>query len=496
MMPRLVAGIGVVTLMALSLSRAAPVVETLPGPVLHGSSFELLANSRYSVHSGFTEDLPRQVLANVLWAMSKVPCAGAYREFYVATPENVLVWDPARNELKLHKAGDQRYSSGSAFEVGVATPRYEDAGMAIQAGLLAGTAFWTRAGGEVASCPMKWATDNANAEWNPRRPIRMVNVYGRAETEGLDTLLAARSSDTSLSPPHVAADDSFEVVLMGLRQDTAFGPDELSPENISQLCWAANGATPHLTLTGSAGLTIPSVVPGGYLTGRVYVVRATGVQGFSSFAPAGADAGANDHRLAPVARGDRSAMLVQACARIPSRAAAHFVIAVDDTVGYGPMLEAGFAAFQLLAQARSLGLSACLTYPLSQSERPAIAVALGLPAKQHPALVFSCGEPAAASDEPDRDDGLVRIVRGQPAVKHGILRLEYSLKRSGPVRAEVFDLLGRPVRLLVDEQQSVGYHSVTWDGTDEGGRAVKRGSYVVVVTSGGTAAQHKVTWAK
>jgi hypothetical protein len=110
--------------------------------------------------------------------------------------------------------------------------------------------------------------------------------------------------------------------------------------------------------------------------------------------------------------------------------------------------------------------------------------------------VFSCGEPAAASDEPDRDDGLVRIVRGQPAVKHGILRLEYSLKRSGPVRAEVFDLLGRPVRLLVDEQQSVGYHSVTWDGTDEGGRAVKRGSYVVVVTSGGTAAQHKVTWAK
>ena len=53
------------------LAVAQPVVESLPGPVVHPHSFELLSNSRYSVHSGFTPDLPRQVLANVLWAMSR-----------------------------------------------------------------------------------------------------------------------------------------------------------------------------------------------------------------------------------------------------------------------------------------------------------------------------------------------------------------------------------------------------------------------------------------
>jgi hypothetical protein len=155
-------------------------------------------------------------------------------------------------------------------------------------------------------------------------------------------------------------------------------------------------------------------------------------------------------------------------------------------------MEAGFAGFQLLAQARALGLSGFLTVPLSRTERRAIVSALDLPDGHVPALVFACGEAGATVAEHGPDTGVVTIVRAQPAIRQGNLRIEYLLSRAGPVRAQVFDMLGRPVKLLLSEQQSSGYHAAVWDGTGEDGARVKRGTYLVVIISGGTVAKHKV----
>lgn len=469
--------------------------ETLPAPEFHPHSFELLANSRYSVHSGFTEDLPRQVLANVLWAMARVPQLGTYREFYVATSENVYLYDPNSNTLVVHRIGDRRYNSGSAFEVGIACARHEEAGMAIQAGLLAATAFWNQGGGLVASCPMRWAADYANANWGPAHPIRMVNVYGQALTEGLDTLPVAVSSDSSLPLPHVVGEEAFEPLLAELHQDSQFGAIAPSLENISQLLWAAYGVTPHRTLNGRQGTTVPSSVANYYLTGRIYLVRSEGVDRFHNRLPPGSNLNTADHRLERIVSGDRRPEVRQASERIPPNASVYFVIAVNDTSGYAPMQEAGFAAFQLLMQAATLGLNGYLTVPLTPVERSAIANALSLPSGQYPVVVFSCGEPATSIAERG-SDGMVRIVRGQPAVRRGVLRVGYALRRSGHVRVEVFDLLGRPVRLLLDAAQSSGYHSVVWDGTDERGERVRRATYVVVVSTEGGAAQHRVNWSR
>jgi hypothetical protein len=157
------------------------------------------------------------------------------------------------------------------------------------------------------------------------------------------------------------------------------------------------------------------------------------------------------------------------------------------------MQEAGFAGFQLLAQARAVGLSGFLVVPLSRTERSAIASALSLPNGHVPALVFACGEAATGIAENETDSGAVRIVRAQPAIRHGQLRVEYLLSRAGEVRVEVFDMLGRPVKLLLNEQQSSGYHAASWDGTGEDGARLKRGTYLVVVISGGAVAKHKVT---
>jgi hypothetical protein len=44
--------------------------------------------------------------------------------------------------------------------------------------------------------------------------------------------------------------------------------------------------------------------------------------------------------------------------------------------------------------------------------------------------------------------------------------ITYQLPGTAPVRLRVFDLLGREVALLVNEQQSPGSHSVRFDGTE------------------------------
>jgi hypothetical protein len=493
---------------AASLPGSVP-AESLPGPVRHGYSFEQLSNSRHSVHTGFDDSLPAQVMANVLWAMSRAPRVGSgYRDFYVATPDNVYRYDPTTLRLTMQRTGDHRYNSGSAFEVGVAADRAEETGMSIQAGLLAGSAF-RGDGQEVVSCPMQWAVDHAAVEWKPDHPIQMVSVFGSAPPVGqygrapsarshggeatpLDTLCVALSSDLSLPLPHVVGPDTFEAVMADLHQDSSFSPVELSQENVSQLCWAAYGVTPHLTYNRRQGLTVPSAMASYYLTDRIYVVGEYEVSRYHNRLAAGSDAATRDHRLERFAAGDRRPQLRAASERIPGSAPTYFVVCVPDTASGSAMMEAGFAGFQLLAQAQALGLAGFLVVPLSRVERRAVASALELPAGHVPALVFACGEAGAAAADRGPDAGMVTIVRAQSAIRQGSLRVEYRLSRAGQVRVEVFDMLGRPVKLLLTEQQSSGYHAAVWDGTGEDGARLKRGTYLVVIISGGTVAKHKV----
>lgn len=60
-------------------------------------------------------------------------------------------------------------------------------------------------------------------------------------------------------------------------------------------------------------------------------------------------------------------------------------------------------------------------------------------------------------------------------------RIEYSISRemnSEKVILMIYDMLGKKVRTLVNEIQSVGQHTMTWDGKDESGLEVTSGMYV------------------
>jgi hypothetical protein len=468
-----------------SVSVVAAQVESLPAPVVHGNSFEILSNSRYSVHSGFTSSLPREVLSNILWAMNRVPLLGAYREIYIATAQNVYRYDSSAHALVVHLAGNHRYSSNSAFEVGIACTRNEEAGYAVQAGLLAGIAGWDSSGGSVVGCPMQYAANYANSNWSPVHPIMMVNVFGQAAATGLNAHCQAVSSDTSLPLPHTTSADTFEVLVANLHQDLVFDPVNLPVNAVSQLLWAGVGVTPHTAAGGRRGTTIPSAVANYYLTRKVYLVRDTAVQRYNNRLPPGTGLTTSDHRLELVTSGDRRGQLRAACPRIPATAPVYIVACVADTSLNWSVMEAGFAGFQYLMQALSLGLHGCLTAPIAPSERSAIISALGLPGADLPVIVFSCGgEATAVTEHQLRGEGFVRV--WSAALNRPPVRIEYALGNAVAGRLTIYDLAGRPVREFALAPQTAGSHNLEWDGATGAGSPAPAGLYVCRLEAAGT----------
>jgi hypothetical protein len=376
--------------------------KSLPSPVVHGNSLEIISNSRYTVHYSFTKLVSDTVLSNVLWAMSRVPSFGSsYREIYVATDSNVYLYDTASHTLNVHRAGDHRYIfiADPAFEIGVSAERDEEAGMMVHAGLMAGDAFWNVGSAyNVTSCPTDAGTLYADTAWNPNHPFNLVEMFGRYYVTGLTDSCVAHSSDSTLPDPATDGSDTFELLVNGLSQDSTFDSTSLSLSTVSQLLWAGYGQAPHEGTAGKRALTVPSAGPYYFLTTKIYLVRNVGVHRYHNRTGAGTDLYTRDHRLQTVTTSDRRDSLRAACPSIPSAAPAYIVVCATDTTDSWrwKSLEAGFAGYQYLMQAHALGLHGRLTTPITPSERSAIIRVLGLPSTDLPVVVFSVGEPAPA----------------------------------------------------------------------------------------------------
>jgi hypothetical protein len=58
-----------------------------------------------------------------------------------------------------------------------------------------------------------------------------------------------------------------------------------------------------------------------------------------------------------------------------------------------------------------------------------------------------------------------------------LTEIRFSLGKAGPVVLRIFDLQGRLIRTLVEEDRPAGEHKVVWDGTDSEGRPVASGVF-------------------
>jgi hypothetical protein len=100
-----------------------------------------------------------------------------------------------------------------------------------------------------------------------------------------------------------------------------------------------------------------------------------------------------------------------------------------------------------------------------------------------------------------RDDGIYRwamspsVIEESSSRQHAILnaspnpavsgaRISFQTARAGLVVFSVYDIQGRLVKNLIDHYLTAGSHTATWPGTDEHGRRVAAGIYILDLRAG------------
>ncbi len=71
-------------------------------------------------------------------------------------------------------------------------------------------------------------------------------------------------------------------------------------------------------------------------------------------------------------------------------------------------------------------------------------------------------------------------------------KISFDLPASGRVALRIYDVRGNEIRTLVSGVMPFGSHTVTWNGIDDGGRAVSSGVYFYRIEAEGFAATHKM----
>ena len=110
--------------------------------------------------------------------------------------------------------------------------------------------------------------------------------------------------------------------------------------------------------------------------------------------------------------------------------------------------------------------------------------------KQPRFTVIVSSEPVSAETPSDLPHEL-ELAQNYPNPFNPSTVISYSLPEQTHVRLTVYDMLGRSVGVLVDEQQAPGQHKVTWDAS-----TLSSGVYIYRIDAGGLSITRKMTLVK
>lgn len=196
-----------------------------------------------------------------------------------------------------------------------------------------------------------------------------------------------------LPPPRCDGPVSLEEALAGRRSRRDFTGEDLSPAELGQLLWAADGVTgPDGRRTApTAGNTLPH---------EVYAVTPAGAFHYDGAAHRLEQLDPADLRppLSAVTRNDEhllTAGAVIVLAAVGARTADRYAERADRYVAMG----LGHAAQNVLLQAEALGLATCW---VGAFQERAVATLLGLPATLRPVALICVGHGAEAPVAPER----------------------------------------------------------------------------------------------
>ncbi|MBN2000432.1 S8 family serine peptidase [candidate division KSB1 bacterium] len=84
------------------------------------------------------------------------------------------------------------------------------------------------------------------------------------------------------------------------------------------------------------------------------------------------------------------------------------------------------------------------------------------------------------------------LLQNYPNPFNPVTVIEYQLPYLSRVRIEIYDMMGRKVKTLVDKMENAGYCKVEWDSKNEAGKNVSSGVYIYRIYAAGK----KQTWQK
>jgi photosystem II stability/assembly factor-like uncharacterized protein len=102
----------------------------------------------------------------------------------------------------------------------------------------------------------------------------------------------------------------------------------------------------------------------------------------------------------------------------------------------------------------------------------------------------------AAVREGHPADSRILLGRAEPNPFAGSTCIGYSLPRPGHVRLAIYDLLGRPTRVLFDGVRDAGEHRMGWDGRDATSRLLPSGVYFARLDAGDRTATWRICLAR
>jgi len=77
-----------------------------------------------------------------------------------------------------------------------------------------------------------------------------------------------------------------------------------------------------------------------------------------------------------------------------------------------------------------------------------------------------------------------RLEQNYPNPFNPATTIEYEIPQRGNVQIIIYDILGRRIKELLNEEKSTGKYSVTWNGKDNNGISVSSGTYFYQIISG------------
>jgi hypothetical protein len=100
-------------------------------------------------------------------------------------------------------------------------------------------------------------------------------------------------------------------------------------------------------------------------------------------------------------------------------------------------------------------------------------------------VFYKVGYGVTTGVEPTSRASAARLLRNYPNPFNPRTTVDFTLAGDAATTLRVYDASGRLVRTLLDSYVAAGRHSISWDGSDDGGRSVASGVYFLRLQAGG-----------